>query len=98
LLRSDKSDGAPTRLEILFSPVAYMGVGCGVYTGMVLYRLSHTELLDMLGEGIEIDLAGMQIFGIGDELIRGVVVAGGYLQDEGAGDFWEPSRILKFEY
>ncbi|GHF87048.1 hypothetical protein GCM10018790_75710 [Kitasatospora xanthocidica] len=63
----------------------------------MLYSLSHGELVGLLGTSIELDLAGMEIFGVGNDRIQGIVTAGGYAIDEGSGEFWEPSSILKFD-
>ncbi|MFE6051466.1 hypothetical protein ACFQ6N_11945 [Kitasatospora sp. NPDC056446] len=58
--------------------------------------LSPEEVLDLPGGGIAGNLAGRKIFGIGDDRIEGIVVAGGYAHDETDGEFWEPSELLRF--
>ncbi|MDG4857028.1 hypothetical protein P8605_02440 [Streptomyces sp. T-3] len=97
LLRSDKGDGGPTRMEILFGPVTFMSLSCNRYDNLTLYRLDSDEFLTAAGGAFELNLNGANFFGLGNGRIQGVIAAGSYIAAEDDKDYWEPSGILRFD-
>ncbi|MFE5536453.1 hypothetical protein [Streptomyces sp. NPDC056492] len=95
LMRSDKGDGGPTRVEILFGPVSWMSLSCLTYRNLTLYGLTREEFKAAAGGMDSVEVGGVNYFGIGDGEVQGLIAAGSFVRDESGKDYWEPSEILR---
>lgn len=96
LFRSDKGDGGPTRMEILFGPVVFMAVKCELYEEFAVYELAEDEFRAYCGPLFDGPLGGWRAFGVGGAGVQGVILAGNYVSAEDDKEFWEPSGLLRF--
>jgi hypothetical protein len=59
-------------------------------------RICREEIVHYVGPNVIDPRSNCRIFGVGGPDIGGVIVASNYDHFEDDGEFWEPSRILRF--
>lgn len=92
LLRSPKSQDAPSRIDVAFKNVAGISLPT-VFDGLEISRTeSNSEVPTILGALSMQDRSIFQVKGIG---FTGYIIAGAIYWDENSGEYDEPSSLLK---
>jgi hypothetical protein len=92
LLRSNKTNAANTRIEILFKNVSLMLIG-PMFKGLTI-TICDTASLNNFGMR-DFDLGGRVLYQLGTESFRGFVAAGDITVHEDELGYDDPSSLLK---
>jgi hypothetical protein len=92
LLRSPKSQDAPSRIDVAFKNVAGISLPT-VFDGLEIFKSeSDAEMPTILGVLSMQDRSIFRVQGVG---FTGYIVAGTILWNEDSGEYYEPSPLLK---